>query len=209
MRWRSAALVLSSATVALVALRLTLRAEPPCIEPHYRWSEKIDATLASSTAHKVSLATILTSWGPRQLFQGDKCAPRDGSHELKVYSLIGWVRHLDKTEDDKDWHIELTSRADSPSDSCIIVEIPLVDQEGNQGNYAAARSDLDALLAAAGAHVDSHNDLSPPVKLRFIGAAFYDGFHHTHAGGASGHGGCNSSARALWEIHPVYWVKEP
>jgi hypothetical protein len=177
-----------------------------CTEPHYRWSEKIEPSLANSLAYRASLATILHSWAPLGLFQGDKCAPRQG-REAKVYSVIGWVRHLDKTEDDKDWHIELTSRRDAPPDSCVIVEIPLVDNEGHEGNYAEARTDLDAFLAAAGAHIDSHNDVSPPVRLRFIGAAFYDGFHHTHAGGAFSHGKCNSSARALWEIHPVYWVR--
>jgi len=174
-----------------------------CTEPFYRWSEKIEGSLANSPAHKVNLTTILHKWGSLQLFEGDKCEPRRGP-ELKVYSVIGWVRHIDKGEDDKDWHIELTSRRNAPRDSCIVVEIPLVDEEGNQGNYAAARTDLDALLATAAAHIDSHNDVSPPVRLRFIGAAFYDGFHHTHAGGAFSHGNCNSSGHALWEIHPVY-----
>jgi len=180
-----------------------------CPEPFYRWSEKIVSSLANSSPHKVSLSTILRSWGPRPLFQGDKCAKRDGTHELKVYGVLGWVRHLDKTETDLDWHIEVTSRANSPPDSCVIVEIPKVDKDGNEGNYGVARANLDAFLSSAGAHIDSHNDVSPPVKLRFIGAAFYDGFHHTHAGGASSHGGCNLSERDLWEIHPVYWVKTP
>jgi hypothetical protein len=178
-----------------------------CTEPHYRWSEKIESSLANSLAHKARLSTILHTWGPLALFQGDKCA-RQG-REAKVYSVIGWVRQLDKAEDDRDRHIEITSRRDAPPDSCVIVETPLVDNEGHQGNYAVASNDLDAFLAAAGAHIDAHNDVSPPVRLRFIGAAFYDGFHHTHAGGAFSHGNCNSSARALWEIHPVYWVRSP
>jgi hypothetical protein len=183
-----------------------------CPEPHYRWSEKIDASLANQVPQRVSLTTMLRSWAPRPLFrsQDDTCAERAGTHELKVYSVLGWVRHVDKTEDDKDWHIEITARANSPADSCVIVEIPLVDGDGHSGNYGGARSTLDALLAAAGASIDAHNDVHPPVKMRFIGPAFYDGFHHTHGGsGSSAHGGCNSSARALWEIHPVYWVRPP
>jgi hypothetical protein len=195
-------------TVCLGFVASTTARAQTCTEPFYRWSEKIEPSLANSLAHKVSLSTILPSWGRLELFQGDKCKPRQ-KRELKVYSVIGWVRHVDRTEDDKDWHIELTSRRDAPPDSCIIVEIPLVDNEGHSGNYAEARNDLDAFLAAAGAHIDSKNDVSPPVRLRFVGAAFYDGFHHTLAGGASSHGKCNSSARALWEIHPVYWVRSP
>jgi len=205
---RAASIILSSVLVALV--RGVVAGQ--CPEPHYRWSEKIDASLANQVPHQVSVTTILRSWGPRSLFrsQADTCADRAGTHELKVYSVLGWVRHLDKTEDDKDWHIEITARETSPTDSCVIVEIPLVDGEGHGGNYGGARDALDALLADAGANIDSHNDVHPPVRVRFIGAAFYDGFHHTHGGsGSSSHGNCNSSARALWEIHPVYWVRPP
>lgn len=195
-------------TALLVFATATPTFAQQCDEPFYRWSEKIDPSLADSVPHGARILTILRSWDALPLFAGDTCEPRRG-RELKVYSVTGYVRHVDKTEEDKDWHIELTSRRDSPEDSCIIVEIPLVDGQGNEGNYVEARKSLDDLLAANAAQIDSHNDVSPPVKLRFIGAAFFDGTHHTLAGGAFNHGSCNLSARALWEIHPVYWVLPP
>ncbi|MBI4501420.1 MAG: hypothetical protein HY700_09695 [Gemmatimonadetes bacterium] len=53
-------------------------------------------------------------------------------------------------------------------------------------------------------------DFDPPVQLRVVGAAFFDG-EHRGAGSNNplGHGRCNSSARALWELHLVYLVKRP
>lgn len=52
-----------------------------------------------------------------------------------------------------------------------------------------------------------------PVRLRFIGAAFCDGQHRAgprrleRTDGT--HGRCNASARALWELHPIYRVERP
>src|SRR2546430_12006419 len=79
------------------------------------------------------------------------------------------------------------------------------------GLYGLARADLDRLLA--GAPVTAAGEVTAPVRLRVIGTAFFDG---EHRGGPDrrdqtdgSHGHCNLSARALWEIHPVYWVRPP
>ena len=175
-----------------------------CSDPHYRWTEKTAETLASVTPKAASLHAMLTTW-TLPAFTGQaqyKCAARAG-RELKVYSVLGWVRRVKTAEDDGDWHIELTSRSDSPTDSCIVAEIPDGD-----GNFGQARSDLQGQVSW-----DANGDVAQPVRLRFIGAAFFDG---EHRGGAQhrdrtdgSHGRCNSSAHALWEIHPVYWVRQP
>jgi hypothetical protein len=117
--------------------------------------------------------------------------------------VTGWVRRVRTGESDGDWHIELTARQTSPVDSCLVLEIPAADLNGN---YAQARLDLQSR-----ASWDSHGDVLPPVRLRFIGAAFFDGQHRGAdlAKADGSHGRCNSSARALWELHPVYWVREP
>jgi len=55
--------------------------------------------------------------------------------------------------------------------------------------------------------------LAEPIAVQLVGAAFFDGHHR--AGGRRRdaidpkHGRCNSSLRALWEIHPVYRVEPP
>jgi hypothetical protein len=179
-----------------------------CDQPYYRWSAKIDASLADSSPRTTYVPSILRQRTPLVLFAGDACAGRQG-REVRVYSVAGWVRRVKKHEADKDWHIEITASRDALPDSCIVAEIPLADQDGQPGNYAEARRALDSLLADAPAGLSALGDVTPPVRLRFIGAAFYDGFHHTRAGGAYNHGRCNASARALWEIHPVYWVRPP
>ena len=78
---------------------------------------------------------MITTWG-LPAFTGQaqyKCADREG-RELRVYSLLGWVRRVKTAEDD-----------------------------------------------------------GPTRRDQTDGA----------------HGRCNSSARALWELHPVYWIRQP
>ena len=177
-----------------------------CTDAHYRWTVKTAESLASQTAVPSTIPSMLATWA-LPAFTGQaqfKCAGREG-RELKVYSVLGWVRRVKTGETDGDWHIELTSRSDSPTDSCIVAEIPPVDLGGNFGQ---ARLDLQNLV-----NWNSQGDVVPPARLRFIGTAFFDGEHRggaTHRDRTDGaHGRCNSSAHALWELHPVYWVKNP
>src|SRR3989454_10893387 len=114
------------AVAALLAATTPLAGQTPgCSEPHYRWSEKTDASLASVTPKRAFISTILKTWTPLAL-TGQAlytCAPRSG-RELETYSVTGWVRYLEKHESDGDWHLELTRGSDSPRDTCIVVEIP-------------------------------------------------------------------------------------
>jgi hypothetical protein len=189
----------------MVLVRPSL-ARSQCSEQHYRWSEKTDESLASIAAVQVSISTVLRSWGLLG-FTGEakyQCADRAG-REMRVFSVRGWVRRVRTGESDGDWHVELTAGQNSPVDSCIVVEIP---PAGLSGKYKLARQDLQSLVTW-----DSHGDVSPPVRLRVVGAAFFDGQHRgaaTHRDQTDGaHGRCNSSARALWELHPVFWVRQP
>jgi hypothetical protein len=63
-------------------------ASSQCAEPHYRWSEKTDDSLASVTTVGASITTMLKSWGVPK-FTGEakyRCANRAG-RERRVYSL--------------------------------------------------------------------------------------------------------------------------
>jgi len=198
---------------ALVALGLAgLLAGAPlgaqaCREPHYRWTQKTDTALADLAPQATSVLAILATWAPPDLGPRDRCAPRS-ERELGAYSLTAWVRRVDKFKDDGDWHLELTERADSPSDSCIVVEIPAPKYSPR---YTRARAALDSLIGAS--KVRRGGVLARPIRARITGAAFFDG-QHRRGGRRSDkidgeHGRCNSSVRALWEIHPVYGVTSP
>ena len=180
----------------------TLQAQDAC-GPHYRWNQKIDESQASQTATKVSITTMLNSWAvlPFTSAKQYHCIARE-AQELRVYSVTGWVRRVRRNEADGDWHIELTAAQTSPVASCIVVEIP-----SGSGNFSQARTNFDALV---GSTSTGDEDFNQPVRLRFIGPAFFDG-EHRGAGSnpPHGHGRCNSSTRALWELHPVYFVKHP
>ncbi|HEY6110441.1 MAG TPA: hypothetical protein VIV56_16185 [Gemmatimonadales bacterium] len=177
-----------------------------CDEPHYRWSAKTDTSLAGHAAVGTTVTEILTRWTPPALGNRDGCAPRAG-RERGVSELSGWIRRIEKVKDDGDWHIEITAGPTSPTDSCIVAEIPLATLGAVFGR---ARTQLDALLA--GRRLDKDGDLREPLAVRIRGAPFFDGQHRrtTRKRDATdgGHGRCNSSLRALWEIHPVYAVSE-
>jgi len=178
-----------------------------CREPHYRWTQKTDTALADLTPQATTVSVILATWAPPDLGPRDRCARRSG-RELGAYSVIGWLWLVDKVKDDGDWHVELTERADSPSDSCIVVEIPARQYSPR---YARARAALDSLIGNR--KVRRSGVLARPVRARITGAAFFDG-QHRRGGRRSeqidgDHGRCNASVRALWEIHPVYGVTSP
>ena len=177
-----------------------------CVEPHYRWSEKIDTALQTRPAKPVDIATILTAWAPVSLTSRDTCAPREG-REDSVFALVGWVRRVRLQESDGDWHVELTAAPATPVDSCIIVETPA---ERYGAIYRGARAALASLVDTT--RLGPRGDLRPPVRVRFTGAAFFDGYHQLPWPGAPRpvlHGHCNASLRALWELHPVYKVEPP
>jgi len=178
-----------------------------CREPHYRWTQKTDTALAGVAPVATSVSAMLADWAPPNLGAKDRCARRS-ERELLTYSVTAWVRRVDKVKDDGDWHIELTERVDSPADSCIVVEIP---PPRYSLHYARARAALDSLIGTR--KVKRGGVLARPARARITGVAFFDG-QHRRGGRHSdridgGHGRCNSSVQALWELHPVYGVASP
>jgi hypothetical protein len=173
-----------------------------CNPPHYRWSVKTDTTLAGHPTTAATITEILTRWATPPLGPRDQCAARAG-RELDVYVVRGWIRRIERSKDDGDWHMELTVSPTSPPESCIVAEIPL----GTLGAvYTLARRQLDSLLA--GRRLDKDGDLRTPLAVWITGAAFFDGQHRKATRKRDitdgGHGRCNTSLRALWELHPVY-----
>ena len=198
----------SIATIVAAGGLLVSRAELPsqdCNPPHYRWSVKTDTSLARRPAAAASITDILTRWAPPPLGSRDRCAGRAG-RELDVYVVPGWIRRIERSKDDGDWHMELTAGPTSPPESCIVVEIPLATLGAV---YARARTQLDSLVA--GRKLDKDGDLRSPLAVWITGAAFFDAQHRRTTRKRDvtdgGHGRCNTSLRALWELHPVYDVR--
>src|SRR3989449_4393467 len=59
-----------------------------CREPHYRWTQKVDTSLATLAPQPASAVAMLGTWEPPHLGAQDRCAPRAG-RELQVYRLTG------------------------------------------------------------------------------------------------------------------------
>jgi len=191
---------------ALAALALGTAHGQTCIEPHYRWSEKVDTSFATNPPTAVDVSDILT-WTPRTITAKDECAPRIG-RERNVYAVTAFVRRIKLHETDGDWHVEITEEEYTPAPaSCIIVEIP-APAYGNI--YRQARDQLAGLVDTT--HLAANGDLDAPVEVTFTGAAFFDGYHQKQSSmgqHASQHGRCNSTLSALWELHPIYDVTAP
>jgi hypothetical protein len=165
---------------------------------HYRWLQKTDPGLANQTTSPVDLSQVVSTWTAPQLPADDWCAPRVGN-ELNVYSVVGWVRVF-RHENDLDWHIELTATPKGSIKQCMIAEIPRIKYSPL---FKTARQSLAAYLKNS--KVDSTGHVNPPVQLRLVGAAFFDGWHLTHGN----HGDCNVQPGGLWELHPVFQVEKP
>jgi hypothetical protein len=198
----------SIATIAAAGGLLASRAGLPsqdCNPPHYRWSVKTDTALARRPAVAATITEILTRWTTPPLGPRDRCAGRAG-HELEVYVVHGWIRRIERSKDDGDWHMELTAGPATPPESCIVAEIPLGTLAAV---YTRARTQLDSLLA--GRKLDKDGDVRSPLAVWITGAAFFDAQHRRttrkHDVTDGGHGRCNTSLRALWELHPVYDVR--
>ncbi len=179
---------------------------PLCGGEHYfRWLEKKSTAQQTASPVAASVSGML-AWQPRTDLGHDLwswCAPRLG-RELKTYHVTGWVRTIKQGEADQDWHIELTSTNTTAVTNCIVVEIP---DPSYAAEFQALRDKLTSLVAAS--TLGSTGSLTPPVRLKFTGAAFDDGWHGPHGSMPTAHGHCNSTVGAVWELHPVFKVETP
>ena len=183
-----------------------------CTDPHYRWTVKTTLAQQGATSTAATPSAML-HWAPLDLYRpavgAHDCTPR-ADRELTVYAVTGWARswHIENgPKGDLDWHIELTQSAKTTSSKCVVVEIP----DPQYGTiFAKARQDFLDLIVNS--NVNQKKQIVPPVRLTVVGPAFFDGQHRGARGSGklpSGHGHCNTSDNALWEIHPVYEVRHP
>jgi hypothetical protein len=173
-------------------------------EHHFRWKQKKSTAQQALTPTTATVSTML-AWAPRVDLGNDLnswCAERTG-RELRSYRVTAWVRRIRKGEADNDWHVELTATKTSPVANCIVVEIPDPQYDSM---FQTARDKLDALVAGSSTVA---GDLAPPVRVKFTGAAFDDGWHGPHGSLPTNHGRCNSTTGAVWELHPVFTVVAP
>jgi len=171
-------------------------------EVHYRWKQKVVTSRFAAQPPTASVNAAL-HW-PAAPFRGHGiaswCKDRVG-REVNSFSVAGFVRRT-RTETDGDVHIEITQRASDPVENCLVVEIPAADLSPR---FNAARNELARLLSV---NTITSKDFTTPVKVRFSGLAFWDGWH-AGADFPVGHGRCNSTAGAAWELHPVFKVSAP
>jgi len=125
--------------------------------------------------------------------------------EPNVYSVTGWVSQVGGSKDGGDGHIELTQTRLGALDPCIVVEMPPGEDDST---FEKARGDSERLL---GSQVKSsgYTDLLEPMRMKFIGLAFFDEEHRRKAPNrlrGNRHGPCDLT---VWETHPVKAVLRP
>ncbi|HWC75050.1 MAG TPA: hypothetical protein VG454_14035, partial [Gemmatimonadales bacterium] len=193
----------------LTTLAITVHAQT-CTDPHYRWTVKTTTSLQGQAATATTPSAML-GWPPLDLYPPPRhtrdCTPRT-DRELTIYAVTGWARswHIEQAPSgDLDWHIELTQSQNTKSTKCIVVEIP-DPQYG--AIFATARQQFLNLIVNS---TVAKKKIVPPVRLTVTGPAFFDAQHRSARNSGlppSGHGNCNSSDSALWEIHPVYEITQ-
>ena len=169
---------------------------------HYRWKAKITTSGFTQQPGQSSVHTAL-NWAALPFSGHDLlswCEARSGK-ESKTFSVLGWVRRT-RTEDDGDVHVEITQNANDAVENCFVVEIPAADLSSR---FNKARNDLAALLSV---NQVSDQDFATPIRVKFTGLAFWDGWHATSNLPVK-HGRCNSTKGAAWELHPVFKVSAP
>jgi hypothetical protein len=76
----------------------------------------------------------------------------------------------------------------------------------NEADFVHVRSEIRAILPEVGAGSGGYIRISPPARVLIQGSLYFDGDH------AAGCGSCPGPAYAkpttVWEIHPVYNIKE-
>jgi hypothetical protein len=172
-------------------------------ERHYRWKAKIATSGFTQTPTKPSVNAAL-NWPPLSFSGHDLlswCEARSG-RDFKPFSVLGWVRRTRKEDNDGDVHVEITQKANDDVKDCLVVEIPPANLSPR---FNKARNDLAALLSVSQL---GDKDFATPIRVRFTGLAFWDGWHAT-SNLPTSHGRCNSTKGAAWELHPVFKVEAP
>lgn len=173
----------------------------------YRTNMKHRAAAAPSVHPVATTVTDVIAWDSPAGSADPTVRKKDSSldpKEQQVYSLDAdlWIV---KTEgNDCDFHLEVSAPGGSGTADRIIVEIP-------QGaSFVTSRNDLLDALVQAGFKKPKgkfSKKLIPPIRVRLMGYAFYDGKHYSPKNPKRGTGHGSSSVATLWEIHPVWKVE--
>src|SRR2546422_6212531 len=112
------------ATLALASLPPAVPgAAPQCRQPHYRWTQKTDTSLAALSPHPTSVTAILAGWAAPNIASRDRCAPR-ADRELQVFALTGWVRRGGEGREDGGWPIQLGAGGAGPGRPSLVAGNP-------------------------------------------------------------------------------------
>jgi hypothetical protein len=162
---------------------------------HYRWKEKVEAPGSNAKPETVTVNQILDDWARPALRKSPFCAEREPK-EKKRYVVTGWLWRVKDSDDDGDYHLEITQSKNEFSTRCLIAEIP--GKEWGTG-YGKVRAALESIIDGP---VGGTKDFPEPVHIRVTGVAFWDGWH-AGTQKPNQHGRCNAPGIGVWEIHPV------
>lgn len=164
---------------------------------HYRWAEKIQASGKPSQVDTVTVAEILDHWAHPDIGKknSDFCIAREPD-ERKRYAVTAWLWRVKLSDDDDDYHLELTDSKAAFSERCLVAEIP--DAKWSKG-YGSVRKAFEKII---GGPVAGTKTYTTPIHVRVTGVAFWDGWH-AGTDHPSFHGRCNAPGIGVWELHPV------
>lgn len=130
-----------------------------------------------------------------------------GLREGDLVALSGWAQFVKLSDDDCDYHIQLTPTR-SGKQGTVIVEIPQPDaahvaDAGLRSRLTAARAALLSQLGLKTPPTTKGVWIKDPVYLEFTGALFFDANDYPKCGLR----GRRVGAATCWELHPVTAVR--
>jgi hypothetical protein len=110
-------------------------------------------------------------------------------------------------EDDHDLHVIISDRPRGASREFMNVEVSGLPRDHvNEADFVRVRSEIRSILPEVGAGSGGYIRIVPPARVLIQGSLYFDGDHN--AGCQSCPGPAYAKPTTVWEIHPVYSIKE-
>jgi hypothetical protein len=110
-------------------------------------------------------------------------------------------------EDDHDLHVIISDRARGANRHFMNVEVSGLPRDRvNEADFVRVRSEIRSILPEVDGQSGGYIRITPPARVIIQGSLFFDGDHG--AGCGSCPGPAFAKPKTVWEIHPVYSIKE-
>ena len=128
--------------------------------------------------------------------------------EMQNVEVPAYIVAVKPGEDDHDLHVIISNRTRGARRHFMNVEVSGLPRDHvHEADFARVRAEIRALLP----EVDtggggSYIPINPPARVLIQGSLFFDGDHGAGCGNCPGPSWAKPTT--VWEVHPVYSIRE-